>query len=79
MLIRLRYMSVGLMHDGFWHAYNAISDALARKLQGIAPPFELYITGHSLGAALAVMHAFDVATSKTICWPVGHCWRSCCC
>ncbi len=42
----------GRIHSGFAEAYNRIKYILLKELQGTSP---LYITGHSLGGALAVI------------------------
>lgn len=45
---------VGNMHKGFHEAYKSVEDAIADRLEG-TEGLPLYITGHSLGGALAVV------------------------
>eukprot|EP00050_Salpingoeca_kvevrii_P003846 m.236015 g.236015 ORF g.236015 m.236015 type:complete len:311 (+) comp10893_c0_seq8:1162-2094(+) len=53
----------GLVHAGFFDAYNRVRNdthaLLAQALERV-PKCTLYLTGHSLGAALASMAALDV-------------------
>lgn len=60
------------MHKGFLSAYDSVRgrvfgllDALTRDAPG-APaggPWRVYVTGHSLGGALATLCAYELATS----------------
>jgi hypothetical protein len=47
---------VGKIHSGFFHAYGLVSERIAQRLQEPEVKFlPLYITGHSLGGALATV------------------------
>lgn len=46
--------TIGTMHKGFHDAYHSVHDDIARLLRG-HEALPLYITGHSLGGALAVV------------------------
>ena len=45
---------IGNMHRGFHDAYRSVHDRIAQRLAGLED-LPLYITGHSLGGALAVV------------------------
>jgi triacylglycerol lipase len=47
-------VKIGKMHKGFHDAYKSVEDEIVERLQGYAD-LPLYITGHSLGGALAVV------------------------
>ncbi|MGM7702804.1 lipase family protein [Pseudalkalibacillus sp. Hm43] len=56
----------GYVHDGFYSVYRSCQDSLLNAYMGLAQKENktLYITGHSLGAALATLHALDVANNR---------------
>eukprot|EP01132_Coremiostelium_polycephalum_P005336 gene5336-6656_t len=54
--------SFGEVHVGFLQAYKKIRDEVDPVLQTIAPNYELIITGHSLGGAVAYFMALDFGT-----------------
>ncbi|MCM3006025.1 lipase family protein [Priestia koreensis] len=54
----------GLVHNGFLSVYESCRDFLLDVYKKLSPNKTLYITGHSLGAALATLHAADVATNQ---------------
>lgn len=49
-----------LVHGGFLSIYESCREQLLSKLYSLPSQKKLYITGHSLGAALAVLHSLDV-------------------
>ncbi|QOR65990.1 lipase family protein [Cytobacillus suaedae] len=49
-----------LVHGGFLSIYESCRNQLLLKLHSLSDQKKLFITGHSLGAALAVLHAMDV-------------------
>ena len=61
-------LSNAKVHMGFLSAYLSIQDALLQQLQFLfaldsndqQQPWEVYITGHSLGGALSTLLAFDL-------------------
>ncbi|BCG59751.1 lipase [Paenibacillus sp. URB8-2] len=52
-----------LTHRGFTDIYSSARDELFSALTGLSPAKTLYITGHSLGAALATLCAIDIAAN----------------
>lgn len=58
----------GYVHHGFLHAYNSIHENLLETLYAITgwqDDWLVVLTGHSLGAALASLCAFEVANRYT--------------
>jgi len=53
------------IHRGFWRAYKKIKDAILEELMVLLKEKDrkVWITGHSLGAALAGIAAFDIQKS----------------
>jgi triacylglycerol lipase len=51
----------GIVHHGFLSIYQSMREEIFKTYARIAPYKRLYITGHSLGGALATLHALDVA------------------
>ncbi|GGD01829.1 lipase [Pontibacillus salipaludis] len=49
----------GLVHTGFLTVYDSCRDSIFEAYKKVSPHKTLYITGHSLGAALATLHALD--------------------
>ncbi|ETV85361.1 hypothetical protein, variant [Aphanomyces astaci] len=57
------------VHSGFWKAYAAVRSDLKETLRLLLddhPDLTLYITGHSMGGALAVLAAYDCARQFNI-------------
>jgi len=52
---------MGWTHAGFTDIYESMRNKIAEALETIAPAKTLYIAGHSLGGALAVLAAADLA------------------
>ncbi len=58
-------ISTGTVHEGFQRVYEVIRESALQGLEAhLKPGDTLYVTGHSLGAALATLFASDAA-SKT--------------
>jgi triacylglycerol lipase len=56
--------SVGLVHQGFQLTYEHICKSLRGLLQsGCTGVQKIFVTGHSLGGALAVLAAYDICAS----------------
>ena len=52
----------GTVHEGFQKVYEVIREnAFAGLTQAMQPGDQLFVTGHSLGAALATLFAYDAA------------------
>ncbi|ETP03986.1 hypothetical protein, variant 1 [Phytophthora nicotianae CJ01A1] len=67
--IPLLNMALPRVHRGFWIAYESIRDELkevTRLILDENPGISVYITGHSMGGALAVIAAYDLAVNFSI-------------
>lgn len=58
-------ISKGGIHEGFWLAYQSLKPQMLRVLQSIRPK-HLWITGHSLGGAMALACAIDLTTNENM-------------
>ncbi|HQU28028.1 MAG: lipase family protein [Nitrospira sp.] len=52
--------NVGLVHEGFFDLYKSLRQSLISQLNALEGIRTLYITGHSLGAALAMVSTPDL-------------------
>jgi hypothetical protein len=59
-----------LTHRGFTSIYASARSRVISALSGMSPDKTLYITGHSLGAALATLCAIDVAANTRFVSPI---------
>ncbi len=60
------------MHSGFVNAYNQVREQVRNAVDKLSPEFSLYITGHSLGGALATIAARDLERdSLAACYTFG--------
>ncbi|KDO34788.1 hypothetical protein SPRG_00849 [Saprolegnia parasitica CBS 223.65] len=62
--IPLLNLALPRVHSGFWKAYAAVRDDLKETLRLVLqddPYLHVYVTGHSMGGALAVLAAYDIA------------------
>lgn len=55
--------AIGRMHGGFHDAYKSVEEEIADRLKGFED-LPLYITGHSLGGALAVVATWYQSSQK---------------
>jgi triacylglycerol lipase len=53
--------NAGNVHSGFMGVYQSCRDGLIGTLRNFSPSKPIFITGHSLGAALATLHSLDVS------------------
>ncbi|WP_410768567.1 lipase family protein [Fontibacillus sp. BL9] len=69
--MRFKYIKEDcLTHRGFTHIYSSARDGIMSALTNLSPDKTLYITGHSLGAALATLCAIDLAANTVFSSPV---------
>lgn len=54
-----------LTHRGFTNIYSSARDGIISTLAKLSPDKTLYITGHSLGGALATLCAIDLAANTS--------------
>jgi triacylglycerol lipase len=68
---RFRYIKEEcLTHRGFTDIYSSARDRIISVLSKLSPDKTLYITGHSLGGALATLCAIDVAANTSYTSPI---------
>ncbi|MFC0560375.1 lipase family protein [Halalkalibacter alkalisediminis] len=53
-----------LVHTGFLSTYESCRNTILESLNTISRKKTIYVTGHSLGAALATLCAYDLATNR---------------
>ncbi|ARK30201.1 lipase family protein [Halalkalibacter krulwichiae] len=53
-----------LVHAGFLTTYSSCREAITHSLKNVSRSKPIYVTGHSLGAALATICALDLACSR---------------
>jgi len=58
-----------LTHIGFTNIYSSARNGILSALASLSPEKTLYITGHSLGAALATLCAVDIAANTSFSSP----------
>lgn len=59
-LIPYKHHPTAKIHSGFWYAYNSIRDELLQTIKEYNIS-NLFVTGHSLGGALATISSLDIA------------------
>ena len=62
---RSRKVDHGNVHAGFWTGYDSLHGQLAKVLEA-SKPKKVWITGHSLGGALAVVCAYRLSTMENL-------------
>jgi triacylglycerol lipase len=66
----------GLTHGGFMSVYQSCRDQVLAALGALTPDRPLFVTGHSLGGALATLAALDVAVNSPFNAPVVYTFAS---
>ncbi|KAJ0401596.1 hypothetical protein P43SY_008671 [Pythium insidiosum] len=62
-------MALPRVHSGFWNAYASVRSELREVIRLVLdenPGVAVYITGHSMGGALAVLAAYDLAVNMSM-------------
>ena len=62
---RSRMVDHGNVHAGFWTGYDSLHGQLAKVLEA-SKPKKVWITGHSLGGALAVVCAYRLSSMENL-------------
>jgi len=70
------YAECGKVHDGFVQIYDKFRPSILDCLKNIGPGKKLYITGHSLGAALATLAVPDICSATSFTSPVVYTFAS---
>jgi triacylglycerol lipase len=66
----------GMVHNGFLNIYRSARKAILSALRKLPEHRKLFITGHSLGGALATLCAVDVAANSKFKSPVVYTYAS---
>ena len=53
--------AIGEVHEGFFQLTNELTPAISEAVKDLDPTIPFYITGHSLGAAVATLAALEIA------------------
>jgi hypothetical protein len=61
--------NAGKTHRGFTCVYQSTRDELIREINKLSPTKRLLVAGHSLGGALAVLAALDIAVNTGFTYP----------
>jgi len=67
-------LPAGKVHTGFWSGYSRVNIKFATEignLERLSGPRDLYICGHSLGGALALIHAVSLKNSNPLLYTYG--------
>lgn len=70
------YGTFGNVHSGFIKTYGIFRTTIHDALNGIGPGKRLYISGHSLGAALATLAVPDIASATIFTSPTVYTYAS---
>jgi triacylglycerol lipase len=62
--------SAGMSHAGFTEIYQSAREAVKAAVSALPQGLTLYVTGHSLGGALAVLAALDIAVNTSFHVPI---------
>lgn len=52
----------GTVHDGFYKSYSGVMNQIPLQFIQAKKGYKLYVTGHSLGGAIAIFNALDLST-----------------
>lgn len=64
----------GKVHEGFWNGFNRIERKFSKEIENLFDKLqgrELFVCGHSLGGALALIHAAKLKAYKPILYTYG--------
>ncbi|MEH4264089.1 lipase family protein [Klebsiella aerogenes] len=67
-------LPAGKVHEGFWEAYNLLKKKFPKEIDAfnvLMGDLNLFIAGHSLGGALALIHATELKTHNPLLYTYG--------
>lgn len=67
-------LPAGKVHTGFWSGYNRVEKKFSKeisKLEQLAGERDLFICGHSLGGALALIHSAKLSNTNPVLYTYG--------
>ncbi len=67
-------LPAGKVHEGFWEAYNLLKNKFPKEMDAfnkLIGALNLFVAGHSLGGALALIHATELKSASPLLYTYG--------